>query len=143
MSVDPKKPVDPKKTALLLIEYQNDFVSPGGAFHGLPRAELRGLTPAALQALNRYSFPGNVRELENMMKRIVVLGSEDLILKEIQDGKFARQWIAENKTGMKKYNKLMKADLNHKIEKVGVKLREDGSEKWLSTMFIFGGIECR
>lgn len=46
------------------------------------------------------------------------------VLKEIQDGKFARQWIAENKSGRKKYNKLMKADYTHKIEKVGAKLRE-------------------
>lgn len=46
------------------------------------------------------------------------------ILTEIQDGKFARQWIAENNSGRKKYNKLMKADYTHKIEKVGAKLRE-------------------
>ena len=46
------------------------------------------------------------------------------VLKEIQDGKFARQWIAENNGGRKKYNKLMNKDLKHKIEKVGVKLRE-------------------
>jgi ketol-acid reductoisomerase len=46
------------------------------------------------------------------------------ILTEIQDGKFARQWIAENNSGRKKYNKLMNQDLKHKIEKVGVKLRE-------------------
>jgi ketol-acid reductoisomerase len=52
------------------------------------------------------------------------------ILKEIQDGRFARQWIAENKSGLKKYNKLMKADMNHKIEKVGAKLRE--RMPWLS-----------
>jgi len=32
--------------------------------------------------------------------------------------------MSENKSGRKKYNKLMKADMNHKIEKVGVKLRE-------------------
>ena len=37
------------------------------------------------------------------------------VLGDIQSGKFARRWIAENKTGLKKYNKLMKADLNHKI----------------------------
>ena len=46
------------------------------------------------------------------------------ILTEIQDGKFARQWIAENNSGRKKYNKLMNADYKHKIEKVGAKLRE-------------------
>jgi ketol-acid reductoisomerase len=46
------------------------------------------------------------------------------ILTEIQTGKFARQWIKENKQGLKNYNRLMKADMNHKIEKVGAKLRE-------------------
>jgi ketol-acid reductoisomerase len=45
------------------------------------------------------------------------------ILAEIQQGKFARQWINENASGRKKYNKLLKADLKHPIEKVGAKLR--------------------
>ncbi|MFO1465239.1 MAG: ketol-acid reductoisomerase [Steroidobacteraceae bacterium] len=45
------------------------------------------------------------------------------ILREIQEGKFARQWISENKTGRRKYNRLMKADLKHSIEKVGAQLR--------------------
>ena len=45
------------------------------------------------------------------------------VLKEIQKGQFAREWIEENKKGRKNYNRLMKADLNHKIEKVGATLR--------------------
>src|SRR5271169_4147807 len=45
------------------------------------------------------------------------------ILTEIQQGKFARQWIAENKAGRRKYSKLLKADLTHSIEKVGAQLR--------------------
>ena len=45
------------------------------------------------------------------------------ILKEIQSGKFARQWIAETKSGRRKYSKLLKADLGHSIEKVGAQLR--------------------
>ena len=45
------------------------------------------------------------------------------VLKEIQDGTFARQWISENKRGRKKYTKLMNQDLKHQIEKVGAKLR--------------------
>jgi ketol-acid reductoisomerase len=45
------------------------------------------------------------------------------ILGEIQQGKFARQWIAENKNGRRKYSKLLKADLGHSIEKVGAQLR--------------------
>ena len=45
------------------------------------------------------------------------------VLKEVQNGKFARQWITENKRGRKKYKALMKKDLAHPIEKVGAKLR--------------------
>jgi len=45
------------------------------------------------------------------------------ILAEIQQGKFARQWISENKSGRRKYSKLLKADLTHPIEKVGAQLR--------------------
>jgi two-component system, NtrC family, response regulator PilR len=32
-----------------------------------------GLTPDAIRALERYAFPGNVRELENMLERAVAL----------------------------------------------------------------------
>src|SRR5580658_6834564 len=45
------------------------------------------------------------------------------ILTEIQAGKFARQWIAENKAGRRKYKKLLNADIRHPIEKIGAKLR--------------------
>ena len=45
------------------------------------------------------------------------------VLKEIQTGRFARQWIAENKAGRPEYRRLMKADLEHPIEKVGAVLR--------------------
>ena len=45
------------------------------------------------------------------------------ILKEIQNGKFAKDWINENKTGRKKFNKLRAQDVDHPIEKTGVKLR--------------------
>jgi ketol-acid reductoisomerase len=45
------------------------------------------------------------------------------ILKEVQNGKFARQWIEENASGGKTYSKLLKEDTNHQIEKVGAELR--------------------
>src|SRR5262245_56608987 len=37
--------------------------------------DVRGLTPDALRTLDAYAFPGNVRELENMMERAVALAS--------------------------------------------------------------------
>jgi ketol-acid reductoisomerase len=45
------------------------------------------------------------------------------ILREVQQGKFARQWIRENRTGRRKYTRLLKKDLAHPIEKVGGQLR--------------------
>ncbi len=45
------------------------------------------------------------------------------ILKEVQTGKFARQWIEENKGGRKNYDKLLKQDTSRQIEKVGAELR--------------------
>ena len=46
------------------------------------------------------------------------------VLKEIQSGKFAKEWIKENKKGRKKFNKYRKLGQNHKIESVGNSLRK-------------------
>lgn len=45
------------------------------------------------------------------------------ILKEIQTGKFAKEWIKENEDGRPNFNKLLEAADNHLIEQVGKKLR--------------------
>jgi two-component system response regulator PilR (NtrC family) len=41
--------------------------------------EVRGFTPDALRALGAYDFPGNVRELENLVERAVALASSPVI----------------------------------------------------------------
>jgi ketol-acid reductoisomerase len=51
------------------------------------------------------------------------------LLTEIQDGTFARNWIAENEAGMPEFKRMMNADLEHPIEKVGADLR--GRMDWL------------
>ena len=45
------------------------------------------------------------------------------ILDEIQDGRFAAEWIAENKAGRPKFNELRAKGKEHPIEKVGAELR--------------------
>lgn len=46
------------------------------------------------------------------------------ILKEIQTGKFAKEWIEENEKGRSNFNKLIKKGDEHLIEKVGKQLRD-------------------
>jgi len=45
------------------------------------------------------------------------------ILNDIQDGTFARNWIAESEAGMAQFKSKMQADLDHPVEKVGADLR--------------------
>ena len=44
--------------------------------------EIRGFAPDAVALLESYDFPGNVRELENLIERAVVLADGDLIQEE-------------------------------------------------------------
>ena len=46
------------------------------------------------------------------------------ILKEIQDGSFAKEWLEECKQGKPNFNKLYEADKNHQVEQVGKQLRK-------------------
>ncbi len=46
------------------------------------------------------------------------------ILEQIQSGKFAREWIRENKKGRPNFNKWRQEGEQHKIEQVGRELRE-------------------
>src|SRR6202140_1298085 len=45
------------------------------------------------------------------------------VLKEVQSGKFARQWIRENAQGRVNYQRLLNQDVDRQIEKVGAALR--------------------
>ena len=57
-------------------------------------------------------------------------------LKDIQTGKFAKEWIAEYEGGYKKYTALLKAGENHPIEKTGARLR--GLMPWIKQRSIKG-----
>jgi len=51
------------------------------------------------------------------------------ILREIQDGSFAREWLLENQAGRPVYRARKREDQEHLIEKVGEKLR--GMMSWI------------
>jgi len=56
-----------------LLQYYNDKLN----------GHAPALRPALLAKMQRYSWPGNVRQLENLIKRYVVMGSDDVILSEL------------------------------------------------------------
>jgi DNA-binding NtrC family response regulator len=43
------------------------------------RRDIRGIAPEALAALTAYDFPGNVRELENLIERAFAMGAREQI----------------------------------------------------------------
>jgi ketol-acid reductoisomerase len=51
------------------------------------------------------------------------------ILDEIQSGRFAKEWILENRAGRPEFNALARRDSNHLIEQVGAELR--GMMSWI------------
>jgi DNA-binding NtrC family response regulator len=55
------------------------FLAEKAAELGVPQ---KRLAPAAFEALSTYSFPGNVRELENLIERATVFAEGDEILPE-------------------------------------------------------------
>lgn len=45
--------------------------------------QTKPLSPAAMRLLEKHPWPGNIRELENLIERYVILGSEDAISSEL------------------------------------------------------------
>ena len=48
-------------------------------FNERNRRDVQGIEPEALDALNRYSWPGNIRELRNVIERAVILARHDQV----------------------------------------------------------------
>jgi ketol-acid reductoisomerase len=75
----------------------------------------------------RYSI-SNTAEYGDLTRGEMVVGDPTRdamkkVLAQIQDGTFAREWIAENKSGGKKFAALREKAAQHPIEKVGEQLR--------------------
>jgi ketol-acid reductoisomerase len=58
------------------------------------------------------------------------------VLTEIQDGTFAREWIAENRAGQENFQRLRAEGQRHQVEVEGRELR--GMMAWIDTEFVEG-----
>jgi ketol-acid reductoisomerase len=75
----------------------------------------------------RYSI-SNTAEYGDLTRGPVVVSDDTRqamkkVLGQIQQGEFAREWLAEYRSGNKKFNALREAEKNHPIEEVGARLR--------------------
>jgi DNA-binding NtrC family response regulator len=69
---------DRKKEIPLLLEY---FMGRNAAQFSSPE---RSFSPRLIQACLSYAWPGNLRQLENFVRRYLVLGDEELAISELQ-----------------------------------------------------------
>jgi len=81
----------------------------------------------------RYSI-SNTAKYGDVSRGPRIIGEEakksmKIILDEIQSGRFAKEWMLENKTGKVVLKALIKKDETHPLEVVGRKLR--GMMPWL------------
>ncbi len=70
-----ERAVDIPSICEYLLQYYNDKLN----------GRAPALRPVVLTKMQRYSWPGNVRQLENLIKRYVVMGTDDVILSELLD----------------------------------------------------------
>jgi len=68
---------DRKEQVLPLSQYYLDF------YKSKYGKDVPSFSPKVVSAFREYGWPGNIRELENMIKRIVIFGEEDPILKNL------------------------------------------------------------
>jgi ketol-acid reductoisomerase len=85
----------------------------------------------------RYSI-SNTAEYGDLTrgKRVIGEPTRDAmkqLLSEIQDGTFAREWIAENRAGQENFKRMREEQANHQIEREGKELRS--MMDWIETDF--------
>ena len=82
------------------------------------KMQARPLSPAALNLLGKHSWPGNIRELENLIERYVILGSEDAISSELLNWEQthpAPEVLLDGQIHLKKVTRQAVHDLERKI----------------------------
>jgi len=83
--------------------------------HNIP---VKPLSQAALRLLERHPWPGNIRELENLIERYVILGSEEAVSSELlswEQSHATAEIPADGQIHLKKVTRQAVHDLERKI----------------------------
>ena len=94
----------------------------------------RNVTPFSSKVMNafkEYSWPGNIRELENMIKRIVIFGEEDTMLENLLGRR------SDNGMNPEPFEKVSRNPLiggkNFNLKEAGKKAAEEAEKKIIHT----------
>ncbi len=89
-----------------------------GVYNRSFNRRVRPFSSSILNMLERYHWPGNIRELENMMKRYVILEAEEAIGSELlqrEQNPFHGELITESNVSLKRITRQAVRDLERKI----------------------------
>jgi two-component system response regulator AtoC len=75
--------------------------------------ECRPISEALMRTFRRYAWPGNVRELENLVKRLVVLGSEQPLLQELAARKARAPAPVLDSSSLSELERFLKGEVSH------------------------------
>src|SRR5689334_13106423 len=99
---------DVEELAVYFLEYYNRKFN----------ARARALSPELIGILQKYHWPGNIRELENQIKRYVILGSEEVISSDLvthQPDYFNAEINFDGPISLKKLTRQATRELERKI----------------------------
>lgn len=69
-------------------------------YAGLNGKKISGIDPAALELLMRYDWPGNIRELKNVIERMIVLSAGDRLTREQVPDEFRQGRVSPGAPGL-------------------------------------------
>ncbi|MFB3916884.1 MAG: sigma-54 interaction domain-containing protein [Terriglobales bacterium] len=90
--------------------------------------QAQAVSPQVMEKLQHYEWPGNIRELENVIKRYVILGSEEMIPGELLRSE-ARQYTPEIPAGGSISLKKVTREAVRELERVVI-LRSLKANNW-------------